>query len=90
MARELTKLHETVLRGGLGDVAELLAAGSPRGEFVIVLAGEANEPTERSDAELRVMVDAEVAAGVSRRDAVQAIADRTGLPKRRIYDITHG
>ncbi len=90
VARELTKLHETVLRGGLVEVSELLAAGSPRGEFVIVLAGKTDEPIERSDAELREMVDAEVAAGASRRDAAQAIADRTGLPKRRIYDITHG
>ena len=90
VARELTTLHETVLRGGLGDVAEQLAAGSPKGEFVIVLEGKVDEPVERSDAELRVMVDDEVAAGASRRDAVQAIADRTGLPRRRIYDITHG
>lgn len=90
VARELTKMHETVLRGGLAEMADLLGAGSPKGEFVIVLAGHHDQPTELSDEELRVMVDAEVAAGATRRDAVQTVADRTRLPRRRIYDLSHG
>lgn len=89
VARELTKLHETVLRGPLASVADMLDSGTPRGEFVVVVAGAPTEQVERSDDELRAMVEAEVESGVSRRDAVQAVAEATGTPRRRVYDLSH-
>lgn len=89
VARELTKLHETTERGSLAEVAEVLAASSPRGEYVVVVAGAVAEVSEPSDAELIEMVEAEVAAGASRRDAVQTVADQTGVARRKIYDLSH-
>jgi 16S rRNA (cytidine1402-2'-O)-methyltransferase len=48
VARELTKLYETVVRGTLGEVAEQLREGPVRGEIVVVLAGAARaEPDGR-------------------------------------------
>ena len=74
VARELTKLWETVVRGTLGSVD----LGEPRGEYVLVLAG-APAPREA----LRV----ELADGASTRDAAGAVARRLGIPKRLAYNL---
>lgn len=86
LARELTKLHEEVVRGTLDTAAEHFATHEPRGEFVIVLGG-AEPPAETTDAAL---VDALAAAreqGMSTRDAVAAVTERYGVSKRRVYDL---
>lgn len=88
VARELTKMHETVERGTLGELADVMAGSPPKGEYVIVIAGAVAEVQERSDAELIAMVNAAVANGSSRRDAAQAVAEATGLNKRRVYDLS--
>lgn len=85
VARELTKLHEEVLRGSLIEVAERLG-GEVRGEIVIVLEG-APDPASPSDQDLRKLLDVELAAGASARDAVSAVVKRTGEAKRRVYAI---
>jgi len=89
VARELTKLHETTRRGTLAELAVAVGESSPRGEYVIVVSGAAAVSVERTDDELIEMVEAEVAAGASRRDAIQAVADATGVPRRRVYDLSH-
>lgn len=89
VARELTKLHETVLRGSLGELAAQIDASPPRGEFVVVVAGASLVAVERSDEELRAAVEAAVEAGASRRDAVDQVAAATGVPRRRIYELSH-
>lgn len=89
VARELTKLHETVVRGPVGEVADALDSTTPKGEFVVVVSGAPDNTVDHSDDELRAMVEAEVAAGESRRDAVQTVADATGVARRRVYDLSH-
>lgn len=84
VARELTKLHEQVLRGTVAEVRERLAEQGERGEFTLVVAGA--PPT--SDA-VGVDVVAEVArlvgAGASTRDAVGEVARATGESRRAVY-----
>jgi 16S rRNA (cytidine1402-2'-O)-methyltransferase len=89
VARELTKLHETVVRGPVGEVADALDSTTPKGEFVVVVSGAPDHRVDHSDDDLRAMVEAEVAAGESRRDAVQTVADATGVARRRVYDLSH-
>lgn len=89
VARELTKLHETVVRGTLAELAAIVAETAPKGEYVVVVEGASLVVAERTDDELIELVEAEVAAGASRRDAVQAVADATGVARRRIYDLSH-
>jgi len=89
VARELTKLHETVLRGSLGELADRIDATTPKGEFVVVVAGATPAAVERSDDELRAAVESAVEAGASRRDAVDQVAAATGVPRRRIYELSH-
>jgi 16S rRNA (cytidine1402-2'-O)-methyltransferase len=83
IARELTKLYETIVRGTLGSVD----LGDPRGEYVIVLAGAGEATTEVSDDAIVAAIDAELAAGASRRDAAESVASTLGVPRRRAYDL---
>jgi len=85
IGRELTKLHEEWFRGDLAGAAVWLA-DEPKGEFVIVVGG-AEPPADATDDDLRSALDAELAAGSSTRDAVAAVVERYGVPKRRVYDL---
>ncbi len=84
--RELTKLHEQVLRGPLGQVRAELAAQGPRGELTLVVAGApAGSAASASPAALAAEVATLVEGGASTRDAVTAVAEATGTPRRSVY-----
>ena len=85
VARELTKLHEELRRGTLAELAEW-AAGGVKGEVVVVIEGAADS-TEVDDAQLLERLAEALAAGASRRDAVDAVVAETGAKKRRVYDL---
>jgi 16S rRNA (cytidine1402-2'-O)-methyltransferase len=98
VCRELTKLHEEVVRGGLGELAEAARDGglTLRGEFVLVIGegrarGAATESGSAADAAaegvVAALADVErlVAAGSSRADAARQVSARTGIPRRRLY-----
>lgn len=89
LARELTKLHEEVVRGTLDEVQERLQANAPRGEFVLVLGG-GGPPPEVTDQELLAALAEERASGASTRDAVATVARDHEVPKRRVYDLATG
>jgi 16S rRNA (cytidine1402-2'-O)-methyltransferase len=84
VCRELTKTHEEVLRGSLGELAGLLAEGV-LGEVTLVVAGapQRAEPVAAADAVAEVL--ARVQGGASRRDAVTAVAAELGLRRRDLY-----
>jgi 16S rRNA (cytidine1402-2'-O)-methyltransferase len=83
IARELTKLFETVVRGSLGGV-EL---GEPRGEYVLVIAGAPVAGTPPDDDAVRAELRAELARGATTRDAAGAVARRLSVPKRLAYNL---
>ena len=85
-ARELTKLHEEIWRGTLGDMAAW-AAGGLKGELVLVIAG-APPPAPPTDADIAAALRAARAAdpSASTRDLTEAVATRLGLSRRRVYD----
>ena len=89
LCRELTKLHEEVWRGTLGEAVTHVAAAEPRGEYVVVVDG-GEPPPAAGDEELAEAVAGRVAAGASTRDAVAAVALRYGVPKRRVYGLATG
>lgn len=84
IARELTKLHEEVWRGTIGDARAWLDSREPRGEFVIVLDG-APASEVASDDEVRDAIEAALERGLSARDAAAEVATVLGVPKRRAY-----
>lgn len=84
LARELTKLHEEVLRGTAGDILHAVGEETPRGECVLVVApgGEKEEPPlERLVEEVADLVR----SGESTRDAVRAVAQGHGVSQRQVY-----
>jgi 16S rRNA (cytidine1402-2'-O)-methyltransferase len=85
VCRELTKTHEEVRRGGLGELAEW-ADGGLRGEITVVVAGASPRRDEAVPADLAEEVAALVAAGSTRRDAVDAVAAAHGVARRSVYD----
>jgi 16S rRNA (cytidine1402-2'-O)-methyltransferase len=86
VARELTKLHEELWRGTLGDAQ--IWAENPRGEIVIVVAG-APDPEPPDDQALVAALEARLAAGASKRDAVDAVSGETGISRRRVYELAN-
>jgi len=84
VARELTKRHEEIRRGGLSELAaHYQMAGPPRGEAVIVVGPPEPEalPEADIDARLRELLETH-----SLRDAVARLAGETGLARRALYD----
>ena len=87
LCRELTKLHEEVIRTTLGGAIKLYTNQPPKGEFVLVLAGAepaAKEVPTALDAAARVAQLME--EGLSRKDAVKQTAQELQLPKNVVYD----
>ncbi len=88
VARELTKLHEEFVRGTLSELASWAHAGV-RGEVVIVIGG-APPRAAATDTEIVEALRAEMASGVSRRDAVAEVAATLGAARRRVYELALG
>jgi len=87
LCRELTKLHEEVLRCTLSEAVAHFSATPPRGEFVLVLEGAppAQEPDTPLEEALRQM-SALMAAGLSRRDAARRVSGDSGWSKNALYE----
>jgi 16S rRNA (cytidine1402-2'-O)-methyltransferase len=85
IARELTKIYESVWRGSLDAAVAHIGSKEPRGEYVIVLHG-APPRGEVSDDEIRSALHAAL-PGHTRKDAVEAVVGQLEVPKRRVYDL---
>jgi 16S rRNA (cytidine1402-2'-O)-methyltransferase len=88
LARELTKVHEQVLRGPLAEVRQRLAAQGERGEFTLVVGGAPEvspDGAAATDADLVAEVARLVDAGASTRDAVSQVARMGGHSRRALY-----
>jgi 16S rRNA (cytidine1402-2'-O)-methyltransferase len=91
VARELTKVHETITRGWVSDL--LTGPLEHRGELVILVSdqvrGAAVAPAEVSDDELKTEFCSMTESGeISARDAVAALADRHHVSRQRVYRAT--
>ncbi|MBQ4549614.1 MAG: 16S rRNA (cytidine(1402)-2'-O)-methyltransferase [Oscillospiraceae bacterium] len=87
LCRELTKLHEEVVRTTLGEAIERYTANAPKGEFVLVVDGAAPAAKEVPTAEdAGEMVKRLMGEGLSRKDAIKQTAKALDLPKNVVYD----
>ena len=87
LCRELTKLHEEVVRTTLGEAIEKYTENAPKGEFVLVLDGAAPVEKEIPTAEdAGEMVKRLMSEGLSRKDAIKQTAKALDLPKNVVYD----
>lgn len=91
MARELTKIHEEVVRGPIEKVAEEIAMRSDlKGEVVLLLGPPpAAQPATLDEADVRARVAAFRSQGMSARDSIRQVADDMGASRNAIYEIAH-
>lgn len=94
-ARELTKLHEEIIRGSLLELVEHFREKEPRGEFTLVVDGAGVESPAKKEPEwLRLSPAAHVALiearGASRKDALREVARLRGISRREVYQAVLG
>jgi len=89
VARELTKLHEEFVRGGLGELAERYAREEPRGEVVLVVEGRTGS-TRWSEEELLRALEAGLARGEKLKGLSTELARRAGWPGQEVYRLGLG
>ena len=88
LCRELTKLHEEVVRTTLAQAIARYTETPPKGEFVLILAGAAAEEKEvPSETDALARVAQLMEQGLSRKDAVKQTAKELDLPKNVVYDL---
>ena len=86
IVRELTKVHEEVIRTTTKNAAENLSDGSVRGEIVLVLEGAKEEETQSYTLEAAVALAKELtASGKKATEAAKEAAAATGFKKNEIY-----
>lgn len=87
LARELTKLHQEIIRGLVGEVLEAVRGRDLKGEVVLVLEGSRGGGASSGAAEDAVrMARAWVADGARKRDAAKRAAAAVGVPASAVYD----
>jgi 16S rRNA (cytidine1402-2'-O)-methyltransferase len=86
IARELTKLHEEVIRGRTSDVLARLPDFELKGELVVVLEGS-RRPEVVDKQELVGEARALVRAGMRKRDAASEVARKRGASANAIYEL---
>lgn len=85
LCRELTKIHEEVIRGTLGELCALYSDTEPRGEYVIVVEGAREKESAVSPDEAAEVARGFVSKGEKLSDACKEAAKITGVPRREIY-----
>jgi 16S rRNA (cytidine1402-2'-O)-methyltransferase len=84
VARELTKLHEEVLRGRASEVLDRIGEADPKGEVVLVVHGRAEELPPDLD-ELVAEAERLIRGGMRKREAASAVARARGASANAIY-----
>jgi 16S rRNA (cytidine1402-2'-O)-methyltransferase len=88
VARELTKIHEELVRGTLGELIAHFTETPPRGEVTIVVEGSAPaEAVEAASIDVEAEVKRRLSGGESPKEIAAALALKTGKPRRQIYQL---
>ena len=91
LCRELTKLHEEVLRGTLGELIQLYEQTDPRGEYVIVLEGASPEaPEEMSIEQAAELARGYAEGGMKLSEACKTAAQAAGVSRKELYKLLSG
>lgn len=91
VCRELTKLHEDIIRGNLEDVISHFKENAPRGEFVLVLEGKQQEIIDKENKQkwenltIKEHIITLINSNMSKKDAIKAVAKERGLSKQEVY-----
>ena len=89
LCRELTKLHEEVVRTTLAEAVQKYTEQPPKGEFVLVVAGAPEKAPETiTEDVIAARLQALIDSGLSKKDAIKQTAAELSLPKNEVYDIS--
>lgn len=90
VAREVTKMHEELVRGTLPELAARYDGQPVKGELVLVIEGRSEgEGVVLADDEIEELMRARLAAGESPRDVALDLAEQTGRPRRELYALAN-
>lgn len=84
VCRELTKIHEEIVRDTLGGIRDHFNRIEPRGEFTLVVGGAPEEAAWRPD-EVRRALEERLAGGMSPTQAARLVAAQAGWSRRAVY-----
>jgi 16S rRNA (cytidine1402-2'-O)-methyltransferase len=87
VCRELTKVHEEILRSTLSEIREHFTKTTPRGEVTLVIGG-ATEEERWDEAEVRRALDEHMARGLNPSEAAREVAADAGWSRREVYRLT--
>jgi len=87
VARELTKVHEELVRGTLKELTARFGENAPRGEVTIIVEGAAASAVEQPAVDVEAEVKRRLADGESPKEIAAALAITSGKPKRQIYQL---
>lgn len=84
LAKEITKLHEEILRGTISEILDILKTRTIAGEYVIIVEGKGKETASIEEAleELKSLMK----MGKGRKEAARIIAEQYGLSKKELYN----
>jgi 16S rRNA (cytidine1402-2'-O)-methyltransferase len=91
LCRELTKLHEQILRFTLKEAVEYYKANTPRGEYVLVIAGKTEEEISKEEKAKWEMLSIEehikkyMEEGFNKKDAIKKVSRDRNIPKTEVY-----
>lgn len=85
IAREMTKLHEEIFRGTLGEGLAHYKKQAPRGEFTLVVAGATTRTKAWSEAQLVVVLNECLAQGEMPSQIASRLSEESGWPRRDVY-----
>ncbi|MBN1827623.1 MAG: 16S rRNA (cytidine(1402)-2'-O)-methyltransferase [Deltaproteobacteria bacterium] len=87
LARELTKIHEEMLRGRLSEIRGALGEKTLKGEICLILAGAGEDPPPQSDEIIDNLIGRLAAdENLSTKDIVERIASESNIPKKKLYE----
>ncbi len=86
MAREITKLHEEVLRGTVSAVFAILSESKIAGEYVFVIEGRKESEGGHREEDAIKEIRALMRKGLGRKEAVKMVAGQYGLSRKELYD----
>ncbi len=87
VAKELTKMHESVLRATAAEAKDAFS-GEVKGEYVIITGGRERETEHIGDDEILALLNKKLALGMTKKDAVNAASKELNISKNRVYKLS--
>jgi 16S rRNA (cytidine1402-2'-O)-methyltransferase len=85
ITRELTKIHEEIVRGTLSEILKRLQEGTIKGEFTVIVHGVSAEPQKQDIDTAEYLKNLMIHRGLSKKEAISVAAEELGLPKKEVY-----